>query len=132
MARPDPKNFIERMYDMGLYEDEDGMTKFDEQRLKREFKNAPRLFARNADMYRQGEPMFSLCTMYNPCPLCDKCQNKASHLYVQCQTCQIPICVHTHKNRRDMLRRENFTVEIPESVKQVLRGLKKTVLNKEE
>lgn len=49
------------------------------------------------------------CPRYQPCPICYKCMVKASHLYLKCQSCPIPICGHTEKERELMIRRENFS-----------------------
>lgn len=49
------------------------------------------------------------CPRYSPCPICFKCMVKASHLFVKCQRCEIPICHHTERDRELMIRRENFS-----------------------
>lgn len=48
------------------------------------------------------------CTRYQPCPICYKCMVKASHLFIKCQNCQIPICGHNERARNFMIRRENY------------------------
>lgn len=48
------------------------------------------------------------CTRYDPCPICYKCMIKASHLFIKCQNCQVPICGHQERARNFMIRRENF------------------------
>ena len=104
---------IEYLYDIAHKEnEEEGISEFDEQKLRRELEGNKKLMARNADVFSKEEPKFHTCQMYNPCPLCDKCLNKASHLYVKCQTCNIPICVHTHKDRGKMLKRKNFRLPV--------------------
>ena len=65
-----------------------------------------------ADIFEEKEPKAKTCPRYNPCPICSKCMNKASHLYVACQICNIPICSHTYKNREDMIKRDNFIHKI--------------------
>lgn len=52
------------------------------------------------------------CEMYDPCPLCYKCQNKAIHLYRRCETCPVPHDAHTHKNRAFFIRRDNFRLTL--------------------
>jgi hypothetical protein len=52
------------------------------------------------------------CLMYEPCPMCFKCMAKASHLYDQCQNCEVPFCGHNHKQRSFMIRRENFGIAV--------------------
>lgn len=52
------------------------------------------------------------CPMYDPCPVCYKCQVKASHLYVQCAECPLEFCAHTYKQRSLIIRRENFAVSV--------------------
>lgn len=48
------------------------------------------------------------CSRYQPCPICFKCMLKASHLFIECQNCEIPICSHNEKARNWMIKRENF------------------------
>lgn len=78
---------------------------------------------RNKDKFMEGEPKFNTCSLYNPCPICDKCQNKASHLYVRCQSCQIPICTHKYGDRKFMIRRENFKIDVTDEVKDLLKEM---------
>lgn len=52
------------------------------------------------------------CSMYEPCPICFKCQNKATHLYVRCEECPVQFCGHNHKQRSFIIRRENFAIKI--------------------
>lgn len=52
------------------------------------------------------------CPMYEPCPICYKCQVKASHLYEQCAACPLEFCAHTHKQRALLIRRENFAIKV--------------------
>ena len=56
------------------------------------------------------------CRRYLPCPICYKCSNKASHLYIKCQICRIPACVHTHREKEAMIKRENFFIPVSEDV----------------
>lgn len=59
------------------------------------------------------------CSMYDPCPLCYKCMNKAAHLYAKCASCPVQHDAHTHKNRSFFIKRENFGIEVtPETADQ--------------
>lgn len=101
--------FWEGLYDLAAgAPDENGIPKFDEQKLRRNLEKNKKLGRRNMDVFRMYEPKFQTCPRYNPCPICDKCQNKASHLYVECQDCQIVTCSHTYADRKKMIKRKNF------------------------
>lgn len=63
------------------------------------------------------------CEMYDPCPLCYKCMNKAAHLYRRCQSCQVPHDAHTHKNRAFFIRRDNFALTLTDETKKKLKGM---------
>lgn len=52
------------------------------------------------------------CSMYDPCPICFKCMNKATHLYQKCNDCPLMHCAHNHKQRAWMIRRENFAIDV--------------------
>ena len=52
------------------------------------------------------------CPMYEPCPICYKCQVKATHLYEQCASCPLEFCGHNNKQRTFMIRRENFAIKV--------------------
>ena len=105
---------IQALYDMAKSDSQvdpvTGIPKFDEQKLRRELDKNTKLGRRNRDIFQEGEKKFKTCPRYNPCPICDKCMNKASHLYVACQNCQIPICAHTYANRDAIIKRKNFAV----------------------
>ena len=88
-----------------------GLTRFDESKLRKTLNQNKRLGGRNKDIFAAEEPKYNTCKLYDPCPLCDKCRNKGSHLYNKCGTCQIPICVHTHADRKKLLRRQNFEIK---------------------
>lgn len=107
-------NTIQALYEMaksdGQVDPITGVPKFDEQKLRRSLAQNEKLGRRNRDVFEQGEHKFKSCPRYDPCPICDKCRNKASHLYVACQTCQIPICSHTYQDREKMIKRKNFTI----------------------
>lgn len=108
--------FIEQLYDIAESKDEKGLSKFDESKLRRYLDSNKKLLSRNKDMFEREEGKFFSCRRYDPCPICDKCLNKASHLYVSCQTCQIPICTHTYKDRLKMINRNNFSVKVDKEI----------------
>ena len=66
----------------------------------------------------QFREMAKGCEMYDPCPLCFKCQNKAIHLYKRCEGCPVPQDAHTHKNRAFFIRRENFGIKLTKEGKE--------------
>jgi len=102
--------------------DENGIPKFEEQKLRKYLKNK-KLGSPNKIVFEQNERKFHTCPRYNPCPICDKCMNKASHLYVACQTCQIPICNHTYEDRKKMIKRENFAIPVDDDVYEYIKKL---------
>ena len=106
-----------------------GVPKFDEQKLRRKLDANKKLGARNRDLFATGERRFKTCPRYNPCSICDKCQNKASHLYVSCQECKIPICSHTYEDRERMIKRDNFTIFVEKEVMDSIKELARTVIN---
>jgi hypothetical protein len=101
------------------------LERLKDNKLMKEMNESANTFQRNKDRYKEGETKFHTCNLYNPCPICDKCQNKASHIYVRCQTCQIPMCTHKFNDRVFMIRRENFALEVGDLGKQELRELAK-------
>lgn len=113
-------NFIQGLYEMAKSDNQvdpiTGIPKMDEQKLRRALKQNQKLGRRNRDNYEEGEPKFKSCPRYDPCPICDKCRAKASHLYVACQTCKIPICSHTYDDRDKMIKRQNFEIKVSEEV----------------
>lgn len=111
---------IQQLYEAA--ESKDELSKFDEQKLRRAMEGNNKLGASNKDLFKV-EPKFTTCKMYHGCPICYKCLNKASHLYVKCQTCQIPICAHTYKDRAKMIRRENFKLIVSPAFKNAIREL---------
>ena len=126
-------NFIEGLYDMAKSDTQvdpiTGIPKMDEQKLRRALNQNNKLGRRNRDNFEAGESKFKTCPRYDPCPICDKCRNKASHLYVACQTCKIPICSHTYSDRDKMIKRKNFEItvtdEIIKKIKQIDSNLQK-------
>ena len=102
-----------------------GVPKFDEQKLRRNLEANRKLGRRNKDIFEQGEPKFKTCPRYDPCPICDKCRAKASHLYKACETCNIPICSHTYADREKMIKRNNFTQIVTPEVMATIKELGK-------
>lgn len=123
------KNFIEKMYDMAGATDEEGLSKLDEQKLRKQLENDNKMFSRNKDVFSKEEPRFHTCSLYNPCPICDKCMNKASHLYIRCQSCQIPICIHTYENRKKMIKRYNFRCVVSRETYKKLHEIYNNLIN---
>ena len=102
-----------------------GVPKFDEQKLRRNLEANRKLGRRNRDVFEQGEPKFKTCPRYDPCPICDKCRAKASHLYKACETCNIPICSHTYADREKMIKRNNFTQIVTPEVMVAIKELER-------
>ena len=100
-----------------------GVPKFDEQKLRSNLEANRKLGRRNKDIFEQGEPKFKTCPRYDPCPICDKCRAKASHLYKACETCNIPICSHTYADREKMIKRNNFTQIVTPEVMNAIKKL---------
>lgn len=125
------QKFLETLYEAAQTKDEQGLSKFDEQKLRRTLESNDKLYSRNKDQFARYEPRFHTCKMYDPCPICDKCRNKASHLYVRCQNCLIPMCAHTYANRAKMIRRQNFKLKVSKEIVIKLRELSKEVLTNE-
>jgi len=123
---------IQALYEMAKSDSQvdpiTGVPKFDEQKLRRALDENQKLGRRNRDVFEAHEDKFKTCPRYNPCPICDKCMNKASHLYVACQTCQIPICSHTYKDRERMIKRKNFTIYVPKEVMECIHNAEKEVV----
>lgn len=75
------------------------------------------------------------CTWYDPCPLCDRCRNEASHLYYRCRNCIFSErkCEHTAKDIALMIRRENFGLKLtPEGEQQLGELINERQKNKKE
>lgn len=117
-------NFIQGLYEAAAgVPDENGIPKFDEAKLRRELDKNDKLMRNNKDIFEEKEPKTKSCLRYNPCPICNKCLNKASHLYVSCQTCKIPICSHTYDHREKMIKRENFTIYVGDGIMKEIKAL---------
>ena len=126
------KGTIQALYEMAKSDtqvDENGISKFDEQKLRRVLDQNKKLGSRNRDNYEAGEPKFKSCPRYDPCPICDKCRAKASHLYVACQTCKIPICSHTYSDREKMIKRKNFIINVSEETMNTVKEIDKEINN---
>lgn len=116
--------FIQGLYDMAAgAPDENGIPKLDEQKLRRELDKNDRLMRNNKDIFMEQEPKYFSCPRYLKCPICSKCVNKASHLYVSCQTCKIPICSHTYADRDKMIKRKNFIVYVSDGIMNSIKEL---------
>lgn len=102
---------LEGLYDMVGFKPEEE-NKFEEQKFAKHMQETQGNVRRNKEMFEESKSCFTKCIRYNPCPICDKCQNKASHLYVKCQLCEIPICVHKYKDRDFMIKRKNFEIHV--------------------
>lgn len=120
-------NTIQALYEMAKSDSQiapiTGVPKFDEAKLRRSLEQNEKLGRRNKEIFEHGEPKFKTCPRYDPCPICDKCRAKASHLYVACQTCQIPICSHTYQDREKMIKRKNFTVIVEHDTMEEIRKM---------
>ena len=119
--------YIKKLYDLAKDNNEQGLSKFDEHKLRKALESNNSLMTRNKEKFKE-EPKFHTCSLYDPCPICDKCRNKASHLYVRCQTCTIPICIHTHADRVKMIKRKNCKVKVTKEVFNKLKELSEEVL----
>ncbi len=126
------KNLIQNLYESAKSDNAvdpiTGVPKFDEAKLRRKLEQNKKLGARNKKIFQDNERRFKTCPRYNPCPLCDKCMNKASHLYDSCRECKIPICSHTYKDREMMIKRENFTIFVSEDIMNNIRKLADQVI----
>lgn len=106
--------------------DENGIPKFDEQKLRRYLKNT-KLGAPNKEKFMQIEPKFYTCPRYEPCPICNKCMNRAIHLYQSCRNCKISRCNHKYEDRVKMIKRENFETVVDKDVYNLIKELDKEV-----
>jgi hypothetical protein len=105
---------------------ENGIPKFEEQKLRR-FIKQQKLGSPNRIFFEEHEPKFKTCPRYNPCPICDKCMNKASHLYVACQTCKITICSHTYIDKERMIKPKNFAIPVDKETYEAIEALDREV-----
>ena len=102
---------LDGLYDMVGFKPEQE-DKFEEARFKKHMQDTAGNVKRNKKMFDENKNCFTKCPRYNPCAICDKCQNKASHLYIRCQTCEIPICTHKYNDRVFMIKRKNFAITV--------------------
>jgi len=123
------KNFIEGLYDMAKIDPSEALSASDERRMKQALESNSTLFRQNKDIFAQNEKRYHICPQYMPCPVCHKCKAKASHLYVKCQTCTIPICRHTYGDAKRLIKRAPFTIrptgEMAHMIKSMEAKLKK-------
>jgi hypothetical protein len=82
--------------------------------------NAMRL-RNNKDDFDKELARIGGCRRYLPCPVCYKCESKSSHLYIKCQLCRIPACVHTYKEKEAMIKRANFFVLVTGEIMTAIR-----------
>lgn len=120
-------NVIKQLFNAGKKVDDNGLTSFEESKLRRALEQNDQLMRNNKDIFGEQEPKFFTCKRYDPCPICFKCMVKASHLFVKCQTCNIPLCAHTYDHRRKMIRRFNFSVVVDRKTMDIIKNLAKTV-----
>lgn len=121
---------IQGLYDAAKSDTVDnatGMPKMDEQKLRRFLDSNNDLLQNNKDIFEKREPKTKTCLRYMPCPICSKCQNKASHLYVSCQTCSIPICSHTYADRDKMIKRKNFVLYTDRDIMDYIKSIDEKV-----
>lgn len=122
-----PNNkFIQGLYDAAksdTIDNKTGLPKMDEQKLRRYLDANDRLMRNNRDIFEEKEIKYKTCPRYLPCPICSKCQNKASHLYVACETCSIPICSHTYADRHKMIKRNNFTIYVDNDTMDIIKEI---------
>lgn len=120
-------NMIQGLYEAAKSDNQvdpiTGVPKFDEQKLRRALDQNNKLGRRNRDNFEQGEPKFKSCPRYDPCPICDKCRAKASHLYKSCENCKIPICSHTYADRDMMIKRKNFEILVPKETMDAIKNI---------
>jgi hypothetical protein len=83
-----------------------------EEKLIKNIKDNMNKHKTNKDLFEEDPNCFTRCPRYNPCPICNKCENKASHLYIKCERCEIPMCTHKYKDRENMIHREKNTIEV--------------------
>lgn len=97
------------------------MTYTEEKAIKTELSKKRNFMRNNADIYAEETTEFHYCPRYKPCPICNKCKNKNSGLYLECEECRIPICGHTPHQMAKMIRRENFRMGIDGPLKTILK-----------
>lgn len=60
------------------------------------------------------------CPNYKPCPICYSCENKAVHLYSECEKCEVPWDHHNHTAKSYMIRRKNYALTLSHETKRDL------------
>lgn len=100
------------------------MTNWHEDVVMKKAANDSQAFRSSKDIYLEEIERVGGCNRYDPCKMCYKCKNKASHLYVKCQLCRVPICVHKYSDVAKMIKRDNFKIELPEDVAKDMLNIK--------
>ena len=117
---------IKNLYNMADdIEADNNRNVFQEQKLINDIKNNIKNTKSNKEIFKENKNCFTNCPRYDPCPICNKCLNKASHLYVKCEVCQIPICVHKYKDRKYMIRRNNFKINVSKDTMNKIKEVEK-------
>ena len=122
---------ITGLYDMAGFEKKDNNMIIQEQRLAKAIKDNMKNYKTNKEIFDEMDNCFTKCPRYDPCPICNKCKNKASHLYVKCEVCQIPICVHKYKDKEFMIRRDNFKIPVSKETINKIKKVEEEVCNTE-
>lgn len=58
------------------------------------------------------------CGWFVPCPICNKCMERADILYEKCRKCIYVYdrCNHKEKDRNLMIKRKNFSLKFSQEV----------------
>lgn len=71
--------------------------------------NETKMFLPRREEYEE-EVRYRNCLNYRQCSVCYKCINKAAHLYKECETCNVPRCMHKEADRALLIKPENFLI----------------------
>ena len=112
---------LKGLYDMKDFNKKDNNMIIQEQKLAKTIKDNMSNYKTNKQIFDETESCFTKCPRYDPCPICNKCLNKASHLYVKCAVCEIPICVHKYKDKEYMIRRNNFSINVSKETMEAIK-----------
>lgn len=117
---------LKGLYDMKGFENKDNNLIIQEQQFAKSVKENMKNCKTNKQIFSENKNCFTKCPRYDPCPICNKCLNKASHLYVKCAVCEIPICVHKYKDKEYMIRRDNFAINVSkDTMEEIKKGMDK-------
>lgn len=121
----DKKGTITGMYDL---KGQNLSTKMKDVLLDQQFykemkMRTPNNSKTNKERFEEHPECFTECIRYSPCPICNKCLNKGSHLYEKCGECLIPRCNHKFTDKLFLIRRTNFRIHPDDNVKQNIREL---------